>query len=215
MKKKIIISLIIIMFLPLSFGVITFIQESQKPIHYNGNAVLNLVNIKENKYSQFVFAQKRIKNHEFLEEAFKGEGIDVQQVNDQLAFTNVGERELVIKYPGNDSETVRLILEKISQQYILESENESVKIKELTEDTVQRLKASPTTAEDQYNVYQFIYDLELKLLNWEEATLSNPVSITESSNSPVKRAIISWFLGISIILLVYFGIALIKFVRLK
>ncbi|MBO1511768.1 hypothetical protein [Metabacillus bambusae] len=208
-NKFLIWSILLLLIVPVLFGVVTYIQEVNKEKTYNATVEVSLDNLNTSVYSNPDTVEKMLSSRKFLSSI---EISNIEQVQDNLVIGKNNDW-VTIGLEGSEKDEVKKNLELITNKLLKDSEAIYNNQVQLIENTIDELKNSSPTSEKTLETEQFLYDLELKKINALKAEIQEPITVTEVGSNPMKRAIVSGILGFALMVVVI--IVGVLFVRRK
>ncbi|MCV9884752.1 hypothetical protein [Metabacillus halosaccharovorans] len=199
LKKLFIWSILLLLIVPILFGVISFVQEQSKPKTYNATVEISLDNLNTSVYANPDTVEKMIKSSKFLESL---NITNIEEVQEQMVIIKNNDW-VTIGLKGSSEEEVRDTLALITEKLLKDSENIYKSQVELIENTIKEMKDRSGTEENTLETEQFLYDLELKKINALKAEIQEPLTVKEVSSNPLKRAIVSGILGFAIMVVIF------------
>lgn len=198
--------IIFLTILPLLTGVIAFIMEKRTPQMYTAQTTIELGNFENERLTDPKMVANLLKSTKFLEKLQKQSKskFNVSDVKSKISVTPSETKLVQIQFTGSSKESAKGTLDSLVNSFIDESMSLYQKKYNLAQSLLRDTKNIKTDVEN-VKKEETILDLEKTLIDYRKTQLMEPVQVSGSYVSPVKRGIFGFILGImlDVVLLVF------------
>jgi teichuronic acid biosynthesis protein TuaF len=197
MKNRIRKLALLLIAIPLLTAAISYYLELKTPVVYTAKSEIRLGNMENERLTSQSWVDSYIKSSDFLGKVFKDEEISIEEIKGKLEITQNNKDILQIHYTSNDKEKADHVLTKIVEAFMTESKSLYDRKKNLIEDKIaktEKLESPEESVEKQ----EFLFDLEMTLINLRETQVLEPVTVSEGYKNPLKRGIFGLIMGLMV-----------------
>lgn len=198
--------LILLIILPLLTGIVAYVMEKRSPQTYTAQTTIELGNFENSGLTDPKTVAKRLNSTDFLEQ-LKSQSdykFNVAAVKTKLDVSTADTKFIQLQYDDTSGKRAKETLDAVVNSFIKESTDNYQKRYNLTKDRLNALSKITSNVES-VSQQKEMYDLGQTLNDYRNTTLQEPVQVSGTYVSPVKRGIFGFILGLmlDIIILVF------------
>jgi hypothetical protein len=204
--------LAVLIILPVFFGAFSYFTDYNEPESYTASTKLALGNFDNEMFTNPGYIQRLILSSAFLQDINEENefNVDIKGIKEQLEVEQGSGEIITIELKGTSESEIEEDLTAIVDKLYQRSNEKFNRIKDLTEQTVERVENKQVEEQDIYDAESFVYDLKLKLVNFRETSTYEPIKISEEETNPLKSAVIGAILGFALSILVIVLVFILK-----
>ncbi|CAN7177088.1 hypothetical protein [Rossellomorea sp. LjRoot5] len=200
--KKLFILLCII---PILTAGIAYFMEMGKETTYTASTKIVLGNFENEKLTNPSVVKTFYQSEKPLKEVIKEENLDysVNEIKDGFSIEEQGNKVIEMKYTSKDNNKSEEIVLGLSEYFLSISEKKLNNKIKLVEDGLERVKETEKNRGYlEREELEYRTDNEFILENFRETKQLEPVTVSTSSNNPLKKAIFGFLVGIMLSLFI-------------
>ena len=198
--------IILLIILPLFTGIIAYVMEKRTPQTYTAKTTIELGNFENERLTDPKMVSSLLESTKFLEKLQKQSArkFNVNDVKIKLNVTLSNTKLIDFQYTATTPKSAKETLDAVVNSFLKESMDLYQKKYDLTQNLLKDTKSISTNVES-IKKEEAIFDLEKTLIDYRKTQLLEPIQVSGSYVSPVKRGIFGLILGLmlDIILLVF------------
>ncbi|MCA0986855.1 hypothetical protein [Guptibacillus algicola] len=190
----------VILLIPILTAGISYVLEMNTPKTYTAYSEIALGNYEYDRMTEPRTVKDFLSNEAYLKILDDKYGLSMSP-EDLSKDLTIGEKPgkiLTLQLVGKDSATVEAGLSDVAEAFIKESDEIKQERKNFFQEKINKLESLPDSPESAVKKQEFIYELQLNILNMRDTIVNEPVTIKDQLGDPIKRAVFGFLVGVII-----------------
>jgi len=186
--------------LPILTAGISYVLEYSSPVSHSAKSEIALGNFEYDRITEPVTVKDFLTNVAYLRQLDEeyGFSMPVEDIADNLVVGEEPGKLLTLRLDGNDEKLVSDTLSDLTEAFITESDKVKEERTAFFNEKIKRLQELPDNPESMVDKEQFIYELELNLMNMRDTVINKPVTVSTAAGDPLQRTIFGLLIGIAL-----------------
>ena len=186
--------------LPIFTAGISYVVEYTSPESHSATSEIALGNFEYDRITEPVTVKDFLTNTAYLRQLDEeyGFSMPVEDIADNLIVGEEPGKILTLRLNGDNEALISDTLGEITEAFISESEKVKEERTVFFKDKIKRLAELPDSPESMVDKEQFIYELQLNLMNMRDTEINKPVTVSSTVGDPLQRMIFGLLIGIAL-----------------